>query len=203
MEGVRHFFLKYVQWQCFHCNCKLGAPYTLRTAKWYSSCRKKKMVKSPKIFSQNTSTQSKSEGQKEKIGMHQKKYIPSILYTTLRMQVLILNETHHLFTKFWVSAWTRYKCHWGEQQIKTSQKAYLFKDSFLLKANAIEKVVWNWRCIPSNHPERYVVMQSSISFSVKNIIKTKFKFKAIELWRKTYEHIISRLTELVCLGVNE
>lgn len=41
----------------------------------------------------------------------------------------------------------------------TGKKSHLFKSSFgiPIKANEVEEVVRNWRCIPCNHPSNNVI----------------------------------------------
>jgi hypothetical protein len=62
--------------------------------------------------------------------------------------------------------------------------------------NEIQKVVGDSRSISCNH-------SGKSTFDAKVMIAKKKLGDALETDQNTYEQIISRLTELVCLGVSE
>ena len=80
---------------------------------------------------------------------------------------------------------------------------YLLKSSsnITTKMNEVQKVVRNSRCVSCNHSEKTHLMQN-LGQCAKKVGLMPLKHQIVGN-RKTYEQIISRLTELVCPGVSE
>lgn len=132
--------------------------------------------------------------------------------STKFMDMLINDSKTLILYKIWIffshdQLHKKYKVRKKRKKINrydwlTWKKSHLFKNSFgiPIEANEVEEVVRNWWCIPCNHPNNNVIdyqLPTSISTDRMQSMRSS------ETEWKTYEHIISKLTEHVCLGVNE